>query len=250
MQNRQHSPFDSLLLKTTFSFAFLSLFGLSFSQTPKPDSVSALPFEAMYSQYMNRIGGAAVLYSGAEYEGAYPRILGSPFWKSNDFEKGAVCYEDIVYRDVQMAYDLVRNELVIKGFRGLNQRLEKAKVKNFEIAGSRFIHLGDSTRNESLPDDYYHLLFDGAVRAYAKRGKYVSRAFAVESLDSIASTTAYFLQRGEAYFRIEDDKDLLTVFRSEKDALKRFWKERKLNFKKEPETFLTQTLDYWERTKK
>ncbi len=203
----------------------------------------------MYIQYMNRIGGSASLYNGPEYEGAYPRVLGSPFWNATDFAKGSVGYEGINYHDVLMAYDVVRNELVIKGFQGLSLRLEKAKVDYFILSGHSFIHLNDSAGKNSLPDDFYDLLYDGDVQAYAKRLKRISPSLHAEGLDSITTNAMYFLHQRDRYYTINSEKDMLKIFSNEKDTLQKLWKEKGLNFKKDPDLFIKETLIYRQKPK-
>ncbi len=242
-----------VVIECLLNLWLLLLFGLlslpSFSQNKNGDSISAV-YSAMYGRYMNGIGGASALYSGAEYEGAYPRVLGSPFWNSDDFKPGTVCYEGIAYYNVSLAYDLVRNEVIVKGFQQLSMRLERGKVNYFILAGHTYLHLTDSVGKNSPPDDFYDLLYKGEVWAFAKRTKAITKAFTAEGQDTITGRTSYFLRKDSAYYSVDNPNDLLKVLSGDKNALKSFWKEQKLNFKKEPETFITQTLYHWEQLKK
>lgn len=243
-----HSTCLPLKLQLSFS---LTLFCLhSFAQNAKTDSVYFNPLQSVYRQYAQRIGGSLALYNGAEYEGAYPRVTGTAFWNNNDFQKGTVSYGGVVYYDVRMAYDLVRNEVVIKGFQDLSLQLEKEKVNGFVLAGHKFVHLRDTESKNALPDDFYELLYDGDVRVYAKRSKRIVQSFRAEGLDTIVSNTVYFLHKDNSYASINGANDLLALFGNDKASVKAYWKQAGLNFKKDPEVFITQTLEHWAQTKK
>lgn len=222
----------------------------SFSQSSIQDTSKPL-FESLYKQYIVRVGGASNLYNGAEYEGSYPLVQGSPFWNNIDFQNGAICYGGIVYYDVPIAYELVRNEVLIKGFQQLTLRLDKQRIAFFNLAGHTFVHLAINTSlGYSPPDDFYDLLYDNVLQLYAKRVKRVERALRSENPDQIISTATYFLYKDKQYYPIAVAKDLLHIFPQEKNSIQSFWKERKLNFKADPEQVILQTISFWLQIKK
>lgn len=236
--------------KMALAFFVLCISITAFSQPANRDSLTG-PLQSMYNAYMTGVGGAANLYQGAEYEGSYPLVLGSPFWNDRGFERGTVSYDGIAYYNVPLAYDLVRNEVVIKGFQQLSQRVERAKLDSFTLSGHTYVHLRTDTANRnSLPDDLYDRLYNGSIQVYAKRTKQIVRSFHAEAQDTIISRTSYFLHKDNAYYPVSDQASLLAVFHQEKSGLKTFWKEARLSFKKDPELFIIQTVNHWSGLKK
>ena len=238
------------LLRTMFCGLLLFVFSGSYSQTVKRDSGVNVPLP-IYQQYLTKIGATARFFNGAEYDGAYPLVDGTPFWKEEGFQMGTLSYDGVVYFDVPLSLDLVQSEVLTRGLQNQRWRLEKAKVDSFVLAGHTYVHLFTDTSNRNrLPDDYYDRLFDGEVKVFAKRLKTVSRGLHAGDRDSFSTRTLYFLFRNKAYHPISREKDLLTVFRNEREALKTFWKENRLDFKNNPELFIPKTVAFWAQLKK
>jgi hypothetical protein len=242
--------FYVVLLRMTFCSVLLFVFADSYSQVATIDSGSTVP-RPVYHHYLNEIGATARFYNGAEYDGAYPLVSGTPFWKEDGFQMGTLSYEGVVYFDVPLAFDLVQTALLTRGPQNQRWHLEKSKVDYFVLAGHTFINQpADTTSRNRLPEDIYDRLHNGDVKVFAKRSKVISRGFHAADRDSFSTRTAYFLYRNKTYYPISREKDLLTIFRTEREALKTFWKENKLTFKNEPESFLLKTIIFWSRLKK
>lgn len=235
----------------TASLVFLLLFTACFAQY---DTVDSLPsfLQPVYHQYMTRVGGSANLYNGAEYEGSYRNILGSPFWGEKGFEDGTVVYEGIVYYHVPLAYDLIRNELVTKSFQQASIRLETSKLNAFLLGGHSFIIIrNDTTASNPLPDDIYELLFnDPAIQVLAKQTKHTRRPLHAEDQDTIVSHTSCYIRYRNTNYPVDATKDLVHIFQEPKNFFAAFWKQNHLNFKKDPETFIIQTTQFWLEQKK
>lgn len=239
-------PWTPFCRRLVFCLFLLPLF--SFSQTTGDTLRPAVA--AVYQRYLQEVGGAANLYSGSEYEGSYPMVLGSPFLDDAGFQKSELCYEGVTYPALPLAYDLVRNEVLTKSYQQLSIKLEPAKICGFRFGAHRYVHLGNVPGENGLPDDFYELLYDGESRLYAKRTRVIVRALHAESQDRIVEQIQYFLEKGNRFFRLTEANDLLAAFPGEKKALKSFWKTQGLDFKRSPQTFILQTLTQWAPPKK
>lgn len=228
--------------RAVFTHLFLVL--LIFRAKAQTDSL--MLSQPIYKMYAAQIGGAAFVYNGAEYEGAFPNVLGTPFWNGADFRKGAIGYNGVLYPDVLMAYDLVRGEVVIKGFQQLSLRLEKSRINFFLLDGHRFVQL---MGNNEMPDDFYDLLYAGTTNLFARRTKRIGKALQADQRDSIVSNNEYYWQQNDVIFPVNTEGDLRKHLGEKHKAVERFWKEAGLRFKKDPETFLIQTIRFWETQK-
>jgi hypothetical protein len=241
-------PLRSLHIEALLIGLFLT--NSSWAQNAGQDTILNFP-TAIYREYLAGVGGAANLYSGAEYEGVYSFVLGTPFWNSNGFQKGTLCYEGVLYRDVQLAYDLVRNELLTHSLQGQRLRLEKVKLNYFVLTDHTYVHLlPDTTSKNPIPDDIYDVLYNDKIKVYAKRTKVITRGLHAEEKDSFTTRTLYFLFKDNTYYPITREKDLLKIFPDDKRQFKSFWAENRLSFKREPEAFIIQTVSHWSQLKK
>jgi hypothetical protein len=232
---------------TAVGLSFLC--SISFGQQSNSDTVANDFLHKGYIQYMSSIGGTANIFSGSEYEGSYPQTEGIPFWQNPDLVEGTIAYDGVLYH-LPMAYDLVRNEIVIKGYQQLNTKIEESRISFFRLSGHTFIRLqDDSTHINQLPEDFYDVVFDGSVKCYVKRIKRVERAFHAENPYQIKSHDIYFLLKNKTWHQVSSKKELMNLFPDESRSLKTVWKEKKLNFKKDPERAIVETLSFYTQTK-
>ncbi|MGZ3939881.1 MAG: hypothetical protein ACXVLT_14925 [Flavisolibacter sp.] len=227
-------------------FWFLLPFSNSFSQYRSCDSLPGFS-NTLYRQYFDHIGAAAHLYNGAEYEGSYIGTLGNPFWNSSQFQTGSVSYDGVVYYDVPLAFDLVRKEILTKTLQPAIIRLETSKVQCFCINQHRFVVISnDTTAVNPLPDDIYDLALDKPpVRLLIKRSKEIRHSLYVDNKDSIVALNKYFIQYGNRNYFIKNSRQLLEIFYRDKKGFRALWKQEQLNFKKDPEAFIIQSLQFW-----
>ena len=219
------------------------IFSSSFAQDNKVPDTSAPP---IYRSYMVAVGAGSNLYNGSEYTAYYASTTGTPFWDTAGFQKGTVSYEGVVYHGVPVAYDLVSNEVLIRDTRQVIIKLDPAKIDFFQVGKHLFIKFnGDFYSHNTLPVDIYDLLYNGNMKVYVKRKKQVSRNINADGRYAFINFNAYFVYKDSAYHSISGKNDLLKLFRDKDDAIKAFWKQNNLNYKKDPERMITQTVSYY-----
>ena len=230
-----------LLVGVTLVSTFI--YSSSFAQDIKAPDTSALP---IYRSYMAAVGAGSNLYNGSEYTAYYASTTGTPFWDTAGFQKGTLSYEGVVYHGVPVAYDLVSNEVLIRDPKQVIIKLDPAKIDFFQLGKHLFIKFnGDYYSQNTLPVDVYDLLYNGNMKVYVKRKKTVSRNINAEGRYAFMTFNAYFVYKDSAYHSISGRNDLLKLFRDKDDAIKAFWKQNNLNYKKDPERMITQTVNYY-----
>lgn len=240
-----------MLAKILCCFLFLFLFFSCdcFSQAASPATLSA---DSIQNWYMGEVKGANLLYNGALYEGSYARVAGNAYWRTDSFQNGWISYRGIIYKNVPLMYDLVRNETLTKSFQQYPIRLENSRVDSFGIGGATFLGIhNDTTAGNPLRDNLYQLIFrEQGLYVYAAQSKRIITPMHAENADTIVSSVNYYLSYNYKNYNINSANDFVRVFPKEKEALKHFWKQHHLVFKKEPETFIQQTLSFWLASKK
>ncbi len=244
-RRKDHGLLLRMLFGTSLLFVFMSLCAQSKSARDSD------PLRKVYYQYINELGATARYINGAEYDGAYPLVSGTAFWNEEGFQMGKLGYEGVLYHEVPLALDLVQGAVLTRGPQNQRWRLEKTKVDSFILAGHTFVFLAtDTNSRNTLPEDFYDRLFDGEVKVFAKRSKFVTRGLNAASRDSFSTRTTYFIRRSQTYFPVSREKDLLAIFRNERGALSAFWKANGFHFKNDPELFILKTVAFWSQLKK
>jgi hypothetical protein len=204
----------------------------------------------VYQFYISTIGGSANLYNGAEYTGSYPLTKGTALWNTPEFQKGTISYDNVLYRDIFIAYDLVSNEVAIKGYQQLAIKPDPFKIDYFILLNHRFVRINDDTVSRNiLPTDFYDLIYDSTIKVYVKRSKTVVRSFRAEDPYQFASYNFFFVYKNKTYYRITNKNDLFDLFKDKSKLMKTFWRGQHLNFKKDPEEAISQSVRYYDQLK-
>jgi hypothetical protein len=132
------------------------------AQQFSPDTaVARLATTRTIQAWHDFIGAQAPLYNGIEHI-MYPRMTGHPYFDQEGMQYGSIVYEGILYRNIPMLYDLVRDQPIVFNREGYMLGLSREKVKEFSLSGHRFIH---------TPSGFYDLLCSGTITILAKRTK-------------------------------------------------------------------------------
>ena len=89
----------------------------------------------------NFIRDYAALYSGkAEENYNQQKYLNHPYWNTDEFREGAVCYGRWLYSDLQLRYDTYKKSLiVVTPEKRITLQVDMRKVDYFVIEGQKFV---------------------------------------------------------------------------------------------------------------
>jgi hypothetical protein len=187
--------------------------------------------------YNKAVGMQAHLYSGAAYHvPSKPYLEGHQFFKEKAFANGAVYYDGAWFRDVPLLYDVVMDEVVtIHPGSGQSQKLVKQKVEAFALSNHIFIRLhADSTAGTLMREGYYELLYDGEVKALARREKDLQERVTANGLEGkYNNIDRFYLQKAGAYHQVGTKSSVLRVLRDEKKELNKFARVNQLDFRRQ-----------------
>lgn len=186
-------------------------------------------------EYFPTAADFARLYVGA-IEPQYPKPLWHdiPYYHSTtDMYKGRISYHGVVYDDVQLRYDQLKQCVVVlppgeKAF----LVPEQAYVDWFEMDGRRYVHDPvDASR-------YASLLCDGSangIRLYHNAWKVYSgeSAFEGQKYRKTLSTEEQFtlVTPDGAWHRVKRASDVAKVFPKQKEQIRQFAKKNRLSFR-------------------
>src|SRR5688500_435147 len=143
----------------------------TFAQDSVPDSAfTKAAYDNAVKNYHKYTDKQARLYNGFLHIGYSHKIEGNAYYPDQNWNKGTVIYDGIVFPDVSMMYDVYKDELVILHFHRLMLTLHNEKIKEFNWGNSRFIrYVRDSTQKNSLTTGFYQELYGGKITLFAKR---------------------------------------------------------------------------------
>ncbi|HJS53085.1 MAG TPA: hypothetical protein VJ765_01035 [Chitinophagaceae bacterium] len=235
----------------TLLFGFLT-FGSTFlqSQPSYSDSlavsISATTDFAKNIYYLQR-GNEAAIYSGILHYRYSSDIGGIAYYRSENWQRGEVIYENTLYKNVLMKYDLVKDQLIVisNDTSGVSIGLFSPRVKQFFLSGSTFIRV-DNNNGGSLQSGFYRQLAVGKVIAFARVKKIISEKIIDNKVArNFDENIKYYVLKEEKYFHIQNKNDLLTALKDHKKEIQGFMKKNKFKYRKEPEKTIVSLVDFF-----
>ena len=217
-----------------------------FAQDFLPDSVlygRALNQTLAYNHSLaTRTSG---LYTGSLYVRDYYNVKGHPFFQTDSFQKGEVFYNGVLYKNVDLLYDLSHDNVIVKYSADVNLVLVPEKTGYFNLPGHLFIRGSDVSPGG---EGFYELLFEGKIEILVKRTKEQvpwSKSFEFNSV--FVQKNTYFIYKDGSYKSVNSKKEMLDVLKDKKGELKDFISNNKPDFRKDFEKALVQTAKYYDQ---
>jgi hypothetical protein len=188
------------------------------------------------SYYINSIGINAAIYAGSENPNPrYPVNDGFPFFEQESAVNGEILYDGVLYKNVPMWYDLVRNEVAVQHpKRNARIALNSNKVEYFALGSEYFIRPErDSEDSELMPSAFYHVLHDGETLLLARYTKQMSEI--IKESQYVTNYTKqrgeYFLKQDGRYYPVKNLKALLNHVDDKRQEVQQHLREYRQNLK-------------------
>jgi len=197
--------------------------------------------------YLLQRGNEAALYNGILHYGYSADIVGVAYYKSEEWHRGEVTYEGILYKSVLMKYDLVKDQLIVisNDTSGVSIGLFSPRVNHFAFSGSTFIRL-DNNNDGIMQSGFYRQLSVGNVKALARVKKTISEKIIYNKVvREFEEDTKHYVFKAGKYFFIHNKNDLLNVLKDHKKEVQGFMKKNKFNYRKKPEETIVSVVDFY-----
>jgi hypothetical protein len=238
-----------IALKKKFSitalFCVITVLTISAQQSNQND-FRKQAIQNLIGLYYQSLDAQAEIYNAPLYERHIPAFTsGHPFFFADSFSVGSIGYNGLVYEDVPILYDIVRDELVTRSPKGFTIALIKPKVDSFFFAGHSFIKLNDDTSGMAT-QSYYERLYNGNIQFLVKRKKTVQVSSGVTALEKrIYVQDRYYLYRNGLFEQIKNKNSLLSALKDKRNALQQFIKQNNLKLKQNFEEDAVRVVAYY-----
>jgi hypothetical protein len=237
--------------KWILGFFACLFFHSAFSQAAISDSAFYQQvLQTAVQRYRDAAGSNLLLYKGAEYTSFYPNTTGTPFFGTDSLQSGTVSYDGIVYPNLPLKYDLVNNDLLLQAPQNLLIKLAPEKVDSFHIGNHVFVRLQNDSSTQHVPAGFHERLYDGSITAWQKQRKQPVRGFLAEDPEHFVQYDTYYIEQEGRFYTIADEKDLLRLFGTQRNAVKKYLRKERLRFKKEPRLTIATAAAYYDSLKK
>ncbi len=224
----------------TYALVFFATASASIPVAPARSVDSSSPQQAA-AAYIHSADSYAALFSGKEHE-KYPlHYVNHPWFTSSEFTQGVLYINKMTYPGVLMKLDLFRDQLVITP--------QNSPFSIIVAADSAKLH---GTTIHLLPPSIgvgptgYGVVLHNRTHQLYRNYQLIQRQL-VESgrvVYRFETLSAYWLRKDDKYHKITKLSDLYPHFQVERKNIRHFLNEHQLNFRKNPETTLSQLMKY------
>ena len=190
-----------------------------------------------------------LLYNGP-FHYSYPILeQGSPYFSGEAWQKGSVTYEDIIYDNVSMKYDLIKDQLIVMNEEKGRLALElfSPRIKEFSYNNLKFVYI---PRNSplSLKEGFYQQLSTGKITALCKTENTLEEIIVGDKIEwKVSQRKRYFIIDNNHSRTINRQQDLMEAVKNHRQQIISHLKERKLKFKKNKEQVIAAATDLYNK---
>jgi len=197
--------------------------------------------------YYQTLGEESPLYNGSEYiEYAYTLQEGHPFFQVVNFINGNVNVDGMIFHDVPMLYDIVKDQLIIQDFQKVYKiNLPADRVQQFFLLGHLFVRLNAS---DQVKTGFYDQLYKGKISLFAKREKKIVEKYSnIQISKVVISQNVYYIKKDGVYYTIKNKSSLFSALKSKKKEVQQYLKANDIKFKREPERAMIMAVKYYDQ---
>jgi hypothetical protein len=164
------------------------------------------------------------LLNGVSYATNAPSyVTGRPYFQTSDPRPGTVDYDGQRFEGVALLYEQVQDQVLVYGpAQAEPMQLIRQKVKAFELAGHRFVHLPADSAGV-LTEGFYDLVADGPARLLVKRGKKLEATTGGYGLKGeYEEVTRFYMQQHGRFYEINTPKQALALLADKKAEMQAY----------------------------
>jgi hypothetical protein len=235
-----------LLLLLCYTFA-----STAFAQQADTLKITQAAYANIQNNFNKALGPQSRLYNGREYNFYPPSLKGTAYFMDvHDWGPGSVFYDGYLYKNVDILYDLYKDELVTPLYKSfLKIHLLNERVKYFDLMGHHFVYLvKDPTNPTSVNFGYYDQLYAGKIQVLARHSKSIQTS--IEYTGAINSyfspSNDYYIFKNGLYYSVNSEGSFLDVLKDRKKELRQFIKANKIKFRKQRENAMAKVAAYYD----
>ena len=206
-----------------------------------------IPSDTVLTNYLTEAKAYAALYTGKTETPYETRFTNHPYFETDRYVSGTLCFNRLVYRDVMMRIDLFRDEItVVSPYIPYRIVLNNEKFDYAVLNGSTIIK---SKEGKESKEKFLVLLHDGTYPVVRKHQLNI-----MEEISSSERTITRYFKVKLQYavyidgipYPVKNKNAILKLFADRKKELNEYAKLHKLNFKKQTELSIIALVNHYE----
>lgn len=197
--------------------------------------------------FIDTVTPESPLYNGAEHLDYHPQTIGIPYFETLDWVNGTLYTNGLIYKNVPMKYDLVKDRVVIRHHNGFYKiELVSQQIDSFSMAGHSFLRLAQNKELLIPRMGFYEVVHTPLINLYIKRENRI-----IEFIDNrtiarrVEERTQLFADKEGKRFPINNLNSLLDLMPDHKKAVQRHLKKAGIRYRKNKVLAATTAVTYY-----
>lgn len=212
----------------------------------------------MIAMYRHRMEDQYTDLTGFVYSELRTLKNDHPYFPSSQWITGSIVYGGRYIDNLPLRFDAVGQTLVTQLKNETMIALVTEKLKSFSIDDHHFEWI-DAQLSIGLPSSgFYEVVYNGVTKLVCFREKIAQKAMVSQVYTTVDTRTdklyyerhRYYALSGNEFHPVSGKSSLLNLLKSEKKELKKFGRQRHLDFRNKHDAALSAILKYYDSLKK
>jgi hypothetical protein len=212
----------------------------------------AQPDTTVNASYNKKIAASGDLYYGIEHIGYLQKLNGTPYFESNEWQKGSVTYHSVLYSDVLLKYDLITDELIVlhpNNFFAIT--LVSERVQSFTLGQQEFVYVPKLNKLGLKESGFYHVLVSGKLSVIAKRAKKIEEKTSTGEIErNIVSKEYFYAVKDGIATSVNGEESVMSLLGAHARQVRSHLRTKEIKFRKSKELSLFEIATYYNQLAK
>src|SRR6185369_6991220 len=153
---------------------------------------------------------------------------GHPFFESQQFTNGEIYFDGMIFHEVRLCYDLVKDQVLILDFNSIHKIvLPTNKIEQFTLFDHTFVRIQHDSLNQ-VKSGFYDQLSKGKIALFVKREKKIIEKDEFPRIDIVVkSINTYYIRKEAVYYNFKNKTGLLNILHDKKKEILQYFKKNK-----------------------
>ena len=196
----------------------------------------------------DKVTASSDLYYGTEHL-PYPAFTeGFAYFQSPDWLQGSVTYNNVVYKDVSLKYDLLTDQLIVLHPNNIFAvTLFKERVQSFTIGNNHFISVSKNN-DAGLKPGYYHQIIIGKLSILAKRSKVIEEKTTTQVEKRVISKDQFYAVKDGMFRLIKSEDSIMEMVGNQSANIRKMLRSKEIKFRTNKELALIEIATYYNQS--
>jgi hypothetical protein len=183
---------------------------------------------------------------------AYNKLNGSPYFESNEWQKGSVTYNNVQYNDVMLKYDMIADELIVLHPNNIFAvTLASERVQSFMLGQQEFIYVPRSNKAGLKQSGFYHVLVNGKLSVLLKQNKTIEEKTSVNEVErTVVMKEQFYVVKDGAATVVTGEDSVMDLLGDKARQVRAYLRSREIKFRKAKEITLIEIANYYNQLAK